>query len=604
MRPVPVTDSETLPTLQSDDEDLGDLRLEVIPGDGTITGNLLAQEIETHLSAHQHNSLYNSRGMSSLLHGDRQDKFHLQELKNITNKASLTERGAIYTKSDVVNFMIDLALGGDDPAFSTFLEPSFGTGNILIPLVERIVSRQQWDNAQDIQDAIRAYELSHDDYINTRQRVKQVLAKAGFSELATEYLLGKWLINADFLLSEPNTNFSHAIGNPPYLRIERVPPKLLSIYRQKFATLHDRADIYVAFFEHCLGHLADQGNLTFICTDRWMKSKYGEKLRGLVTEKFSLSYYLDLYATSPFETEVATYPAIVSISNAREGVTKFASEPIQNINELNHYLPFCKHPKLATTKLPGSRSPIILSIDPSLRLLRKIEEMHPRIEDIGCSVSIGIATGADRVFVRKRHEANVEEKVLIPLIKGKDINSGTIQWSGNYLINPYEADGSLRELSEYPLLKSYLESHKALLSGRHCVKRQPLKWYRTIDKFHQNLTSDSKLLVPDIRTSPKVVLEKGMYYPHHNLYHITSKLLCLNTLMSVLNGGIMKLFVVNYSTPMQGGCYRFQAQHLRKICIPMKIFNHKQDIGDNLINEVLIDIYDLNANEIDILKSI
>ncbi len=37
-------DSETLPTIQSDDEDLGDLLLEVLPGDGTTIGNLSARE--------------------------------------------------------------------------------------------------------------------------------------------------------------------------------------------------------------------------------------------------------------------------------------------------------------------------------------------------------------------------------------------------------------------------------------------------------------------------------------------------------------------------------------------------------------------------------
>jgi len=44
MRPVQVPDSETLPTLQSDDEDLGDLLLEVLPGDGSTIGNQSARE--------------------------------------------------------------------------------------------------------------------------------------------------------------------------------------------------------------------------------------------------------------------------------------------------------------------------------------------------------------------------------------------------------------------------------------------------------------------------------------------------------------------------------------------------------------------------------
>ena len=45
MPQAPVTDSETLSTLQSDDEDLGDLLLEVLPSDGTTIGNLSAREL-------------------------------------------------------------------------------------------------------------------------------------------------------------------------------------------------------------------------------------------------------------------------------------------------------------------------------------------------------------------------------------------------------------------------------------------------------------------------------------------------------------------------------------------------------------------------------
>ena len=44
MRPVQVIDSATLSTPDTEDEDLGDLLLEVLPGDGTTIGNLSARE--------------------------------------------------------------------------------------------------------------------------------------------------------------------------------------------------------------------------------------------------------------------------------------------------------------------------------------------------------------------------------------------------------------------------------------------------------------------------------------------------------------------------------------------------------------------------------
>ena len=49
MQPV----SATIPILQSDDEDLGDLLLEVLPGDGTTIGNQSAREALSRASERQ-----------------------------------------------------------------------------------------------------------------------------------------------------------------------------------------------------------------------------------------------------------------------------------------------------------------------------------------------------------------------------------------------------------------------------------------------------------------------------------------------------------------------------------------------------------------------
>jgi hypothetical protein len=77
-----------------------------------------------------------------------------------------------------------------------------------------------------------------------------------------------------------------------------------------------------------------------------------------------------------------------------------------------------------------------------------------------------------------------------------------------------------------------------------------------------------KLLIPDIKGTAHIVHESGGYYPHHNLYYITSSEWPLLALQAVLMSGIAKLFVSAYSTEMRGGFLRFQAQYLRRIRLP------------------------------------
>ena len=529
-----------------------------------------------------------------------------QESKKLLSAVPHSERGAIYTKREVVDFMLDLSFADRSKRQKVkILEPSFGRGNFLIPIVERLI-KEFGSDIKLLAESIRGYELSSEDFTKTSEDLVQLLCSRKITYDDANYLIDKWLIHDDFLLSDPDRDFTHAIGNPPYLRIEKIPQTVLAAYRSKFATLHDRGDIYIAFFEQCLWSLTNKGNLTFICTDRWMKSKYGERLRGLVTSLYSLDYYLDLCGTQPFETEVTTYPAIFKISNAGGKSTYYAKKKIGSIEELRNYFPendTTQHKQnyICKTRLGASSGPILLNTDRSIELLRKIEANQKPITDY-CDISIGIATGADKIFIDRFPNDAFEEGILTPLLKAKDINSGTVDWSGHFLVNPYEQTGELRDLTKYPKLNRYLHKHKEILSNRHCAIKQPSKWYKTIDKFHFDLTTRQKLLVPDIRSNPKVVHENGNYYPHHNLYYITSKALDLQVLSKVLNSGMMNLFIRTYSTPMQGGCYRFQAQHLRKIRIPEKLSDIQNDDGKHAI-ELVESLYGLDSRDMDILLS-
>ena len=78
--------------------------------------------------------------------------------------------------------------------------------------------------------------------------------------------------------------FTHVVGNPPYVRQEAIPDVLMAEYRKHYKTIYDRADIYVPFIERSLELLAAGGELGFICANRWMKNKYGKKLRELVSK--------------------------------------------------------------------------------------------------------------------------------------------------------------------------------------------------------------------------------------------------------------------------------------------------------------------------------
>lgn len=177
-----------------------------------------------------------------------------------------------------------------------------------------------------------------------------------------------------------------------------------------------------------------------------------------------------------------------------------------------------------------------------------------------------MATGCDEVYIAAEADG-VEPDRLLPLLRAEDIASGVARWSGSYLVNPWD-DGGLVDLSDYPGLAYYYETHGDRLRQRYVARNRPQVWYRTIDRVDPDLLDRPKLLLPDMKAAAHPVLDPGGHYPHHNLYYVVSDEWDLEVLGGLLLSDVTNLFVGAYCVKMRGGTYRFQAQYLRKIRVP------------------------------------
>ena len=403
-----------------------------------------------------------------------------------------------------------------------------------------------------------------------------LLADHGLSGAAANHLLEQWLIQGDFLLASLPGAFDFVIGNPPYVRQEMIPDALIAEYRARYTTVYDRADLYIPFIERSLTCLAEGGQLGFICADRWMKNRYGGPLRQLVAENFRLKIYVDMVNTDAFHDDVIAYPAITIIERAKAGPTRIAHRPEIDagaFSELSAQLLAPGGPQKGgvVRELEGvvvGSEPWILESSDQLDLMRRLEASFPLIQEAGCKVGIGVATGADKVFIGPFDALDVEPDRKLPLVMTRDILKGFVEWRGLGVLNPFQDDGGLVDLEQFPKLKEYLERHKEQIVGRHVAQKAPANWYRTIDRIYPSLARRPKLVIPDIKGEAQVVYEEGRLYPHHNLYFITSEEWDLKALQAVLLSGIARLFVSIYSTKMRGGYFRFQAQYLRRIRLP------------------------------------
>ncbi len=495
--------------------------------------------------------------------------------------------GAVFTKPEIVALILDLAGYKPDAARLSqkrILEPSCGDGAFLGAVIERMLSSERehspaidWEST-NLVNAIRACDLNSSFVRLARQSVRKTLEDAGCPSTRAESLACQWIVHADFLLSNWAERFDFVVGNPPYVRIEDLPTTILQRYRLLFPTCADRADLYIAFFEKGLRLLAADGCLAYICANRFTKNLYGRRLRELIAREYRVRYYLNLEHTQPFTNVVSAYPCITVIDNALGGPTLAAT-----LDDIEPTTLAALRPKngdeLGDAKLVRFHewyqdgSAWIATQRETFDRLMKLANRFPTLEESApnTTVGIGVATGADDVYILTSKSNDIEESCQLPLVMAEDITPAKINWSGHHLVDPYD-DGSatgLKDLLAFPKLAAYLERHRTLLEKRHVAKKRPKAWYRTIDRIIHSLTHTPKLVLPDIQAGGVIGYDAGNFYPHHNVYWITSNGWNLRALQALLRSTFVLEQIRAHSVQMRGGSLRYQAQVLRKVRLPL-----------------------------------
>lgn len=545
---------------------------------------------------------------------------------NFASEASVFEpKGVVYTKRWVVELLLDLAgyKADRDLVRSKAVEPAAGDGAFLIPMVERLIEscRRAGDSLLSCEESIVAFEINDASAQRARASVFNRLIELAVEVEVAEHLSARWVRRSDFLLEAHTFNADFVIGNPPYVRLEEIPEEAAEYYRSSFPTMIGRADLYVAFFEAALRQLNDCGTCAFICADRWMRNQYGADLRRLVTSGYSVDVLIEMHEANAFEDEVDAYPAITIIRRAPQGVvvvatataeaeTLPASEIAASFDKSNEQVErFVNQDVLRVAKVHTwfkGTSPWPCQSPDQLRLLRHLENDFESLET-SAKVGIGVATGNDELFITRDPDL-VERSRLVPLALAKDISDGTLQWSGHYLVDPWNCNG-LVDLAHFPQLERYFQSHAAALKRRHTAAKNLNGWYRTIDRVTHGLITKPKLYIADIKNQLDPVLDRGQTYPHHNLYFIQSVDWDLEVLGGLLMSAVGQFFVASYGVRMRGGYFRFQAQYLRRIRVPSpqaltriqeqqlrEAFRHRDR---QRATELALDLYQITENQLE-----
>ncbi|MGB7532033.1 MAG: Eco57I restriction-modification methylase domain-containing protein [Halobacteriota archaeon] len=332
--------------------------------------------------------------------------------------------------------------------------------------------------------------------------------------------------------------FDVVIGNPPYVRQEKISASkpLLSPY---YSCYNGIADLYVYFYERGISTINENGFLGYISSNKWMKAKYGGKMR-MFMKNMTIKSIIDFYELPVFD--VSTEPAIVIVKKQK------SQDDIK-------YLLLDDLPRIDLSELFKSESMRFGKeyLDDSgwnfseEKVVKIIEQMYddsiPLKEYTEDKLFRGITTGLNEAFIIDEKTKNElikknpkSAEIIKPYLKGTDIHRYYMKFDKLYfLATGYDLD----ILDEYPAVFNHLLNFKDRLEKRY---DKGVSWYNLRACAYYQEFDKTKIVYLHTAVEHGFYLDTEGHYLNNSSYVISvddKYLLCF------LNSELFKFYKIN-----------------------------------------------------------
>lgn len=262
--------------------------------------------------------------------------------------------------------------------------------------------------------------------------------------------------------------FDVVIGNPPYIQLQENEGRLGNLYEPcGYETFTRMGDMYMLFYERGINLLKKEGYLCYITKNQWMTVASGEALRDYFANKTNPLLLLNFSGVKIFESATVDTHILLLSKNKNQGKTCASVLNKSNKNQLNSLETFVSEHSHLMDYNTADKWVILTDIEYDIQ--DKIyKNTHP-IEDWNVIIYRGILTGNNDAFIidtaaKDQILANCEdqaekertEKVLRPIVRGKDILRYGYNWAGKWLVAMYPAKDY--NIDSYPAIRNYLQS--------------------------------------------------------------------------------------------------------------------------------------------------
>lgn len=369
--------------------------------------------------------------------------------------------------------------------------------------------------------------------------------------------------------------FDVVLGNPPYVRMERIKP-IKPYLKRHYQVAADRADLYAYFYELAVRELLRPGGtLGYISSGSFLKTGSGEPLRNFLLKRTRLRTMVDFGDLQIFEG-VTTYPVVVIAVKRDEGETPAADESMRYLvldaKPESLSAAFEQHAQAMPLAQLGGGSWQLET--PALAALRrKLTQDHPKLGDVYGSPCRGVVTGLNEAFVVDRGTRDdlirrdpKSAELLKPFLVGDDLKKWRVEPSDQWLI--YIPKNRI-DIDDYPAIRDHLAPFRNRPSAKTDLERRATKqeWFelQQPQAAYAEHMERPKIVYGHFSANALFSIDKAGFYSNDKSYFIPS---ADAYLLGLLNSAVYWFLFTSIAPFVRGGYYEARVQYIETLPVP------------------------------------
>ena len=397
--------------------------------------------------------------------------------------------------------------------------------------------------------------------------------------------------------------FDVVIANPPYVRQEEIKEYKPLLQKSGYQVFNSTSDLYTYFYELSYNILAPDGFSCFISSNKWMRAKYGEKLRRFFKEYTRLISLINFGCYPVFEAAVDTN--IILLQKAKpDKKHKLSYVNMENgFSANNGLIDYIRENQNILLQEKLDDNAWTLAEDKVLQLKEKIERIGTPLKDWDVRIYRGIITGFNEAFIinnetkeRLCKEDPKSAEILKPILRGRDIKKYSYKWAGLWLTkiesgwtdkNRGKKDPEKFFKETYPAVYGYLKSmgeKKGKGKGLYNRDDKGDYWWELRDCAYYPEFEKEKIVYPDIAGKLTFAYENKNYFLNNTGYFLNAS---NRYLLAILNSLLTDFYYRQISSRLGNEAMRTFTVFIEQLPIPI-IDEAKQKPFIEIADKILV----------------